>query len=80
MQLRQEQKVLLLALEFSELSQAEVENALEAQAGNLQAAAAILSLHASTVRCLASSPLFCKHAVKYSAECPHPSPALSWWV
>lgn len=45
-----EQRALLLAAEFPELSRAEVCNALEAQAGNLQAAAAILSLHASAVR------------------------------
>lgn len=43
------QKLALLAAEFPELSRGECQNALEAQAGNLQAAAAILALHASSV-------------------------------
>jgi hypothetical protein len=47
------QKLARLALEFPELSAAECRAALQAQAGNLAAAVAILDMHVSAVRALA---------------------------
>lgn len=47
------QKLERLALEFPELSAAECGAALQAQAGNLAAAVAILDMHVSAVRNLA---------------------------
>ena len=44
------QKLARLALEFPELSAAECGAALQAQAGNLAAAVAILDMHVSAVR------------------------------
>lgn len=46
------QKVARLVVEFPELSCEECSIALEAQAGNLAAAVAILDMHASSVRLL----------------------------
>ena len=64
------QKLARLALEFPELSAAECGAALQAQAGNLAAAVAILDMHVSAVRAVACSDnqlLHCTSFVRYCA-------------
>ena len=67
----EEQKLARLALEFPELSAAECGAALQAQAGNLAAAVAILDMHVSAVRSVVYSDkqLLCCASFVWNCTC-----------